>query len=61
MPGNPREMLKIAEQRFAGPHQDCRSPKRVSAGGIANYRLARRELRGGRLGDDTLGNSRGAE
>jgi hypothetical protein len=61
MPGNPREMITMAERTFPGSHQACHPTGRSRLAPYSNHWLARRELRRGRLGNDTFGNAPGAE
>jgi len=61
MPGNPREMITAAERRFPVRIRIAVPPIGLGPAAHPNHRLARRELRGRRMGYDPLGNTRGAE
>ena len=61
MPGNPREMIKVAERRFPVRIRIAVPPGGLGQRHTQNDRLAPRELRRGRLGDDPLGNPWRAE
>ena len=60
MPGNPRELIMVAEVALAHPHQDRGCSWRSRPAAHPNDRLARGELRSGGVGHDALGNSRGS-
>jgi hypothetical protein len=58
MPGNPREMITSAERRFPVRIRIALPPNGLGPTAYPNHRLARRELRRGRVGHDTVENAR---
>jgi len=61
MPGNPREMITSAERRFPVRIRIAVPPGGLGQRHTQNDRLAPRELRRRRVGNDALGGARRAE